>query len=277
MRILSRKFVIDGRQGCVETDIYGDTHLGSRSVDESLLKEHIQETRDTGRWWGFVGDGIEGIVPDDKRRFNTENITDWSWIAYKNRRLIQAQYEYWADMFAPIADKCLFYVCGDGKHSRHENIADCRSDMCAKMGIPGPYQMVYYNYNIQRDTASRSGGRIEPIVFHHGYFAGRMAGSKVNNLVRCLNYFPQARAFFCGHGHTKVKTDPQVGIIACGSKVRSIERRAAMTGSYLKTYSDQTVGYGEVKLFPPVALGRITFKLSPFHPKEDKQLVVFND
>jgi len=276
MEIIRRRFEISGRSDSIDIDLYGDTHFGSKSVDESLLKRHIKETETEGRYWAFLGDGIDAITPDDRKRWNTENVADWAWMAYKNKRLVQAEYERFAECFAPIASKCLFYLAGDGKHNRHENIADCRSDMCAALKIPGPYQTAYYIANIKRCATSNDTADV-PIIFHHGTCGASTDGAKINYLNTKLRSFPEAWAFFCAHGHTKVTTPPQVGLVARGSKVQAIYRRAAMTGSYLKTYAQDTIGYAEVKMYAPVALGRITVRLSPFHAEDQKRLVVFNN
>lgn len=273
MKFIKRHFDIASRTEAVEIDLYADTHLGSASVDEALLRKHIQETADEGRYWAFLGDGVDGITPSD-RRFDSGNVSDWAWTAYKDKRLIEAEYDRFGELFSPISEKCLFYLQGDGKHSRHENIADCRSSMCASLGIPGPYQTVYLacSSKISGTEISR-----QNLVFHHGYFAGRTSGAKMNNLERCLSYFPEAVGFFCGHGHTKATAPPQVGMVMRGKKGQSLYRRAAMAGSYLKTYSEDTTGYGEVKFFPPVALGRITVRLSPFNSDDQKKIEIFNN
>ena len=274
MQLLSKRFKLAGVNNYFDFDIYADTHFGSQSIDESLLKKHIAETHDSGRYWVFLGDGIDGIIPSDIRRFNSQNMTDWAWNAYKNKRIIDAEYEHWRDIFKPIADKCLFYACGDGKHNRSDNIADCRDNMLRDLRIPGAYQLVYYTFLFNR---TQTNVQKVPIAFHHGFFAGRTGGSKINNLERSLSYFPEAWGFFCGHGHTKATTPPMVGIIERAGKAQSIYRRAAMTGSYIKTYADDTVGYGETKLYPPVAMGRITVRLSPFSNDDQKRIEIYNN
>ena len=145
--------------------------------------------------------------------------------------------------------------------------------MLRKLGIPGPYQALYYTFSIYRNktTAMRV-----PIIFHHGFFAGRTSSNKIINLERFLVNYPEAWGFFCGHGHTKALAPPITGLMARNGKIETWYKRAAMTGSYLRTYADGTVGYGEVKGYPPVALGHITISIAPFHPKSQKRLVISN-
>ncbi len=271
---LRERFTIDGRAGSFEIDIYSDTHFGSKNTDESLLRRHIKETEKENRYWIFLGDGADCVLPMDKRH-NASNLTDWAWEALREGNLIQAEYERWEGMFAPIAGRCLGYLMGDGKHSAKKDVADCRGAMLKRLNIPGPFQLLYYTFIIGRDETPGHSMAI-PLVFHHGFFAGRTSSTKIINLERVLNYFPEAWGFFCGHGHTKVMTPPIVGIVQRGKTGVSLYRRAAMTGSYLRTYAEGTIGYGETKLYPPVALGRITVRLAPFSPEEQKRIEIFN-
>ena len=273
MKFLERRFEIDGRQGELEIDLYADTHFGSKNVDEELLKKHIRETKENNRYWCFLGDAIDGILPPD-RRFNPKNIEDWAWEAHKEDKLIQAEWEHFIEIFKPIKDSCLFFLDGDGKHNKSFDVADCMTSALNSIGITNIDQTIYLKAQIARNTTTYSD---VPLVFHHGWFAGRKSGSKINNLTDSLNFFPEAWGFFCGHGHTKVTIPPQVGIVERAGKCQSLYRRAAMTGSYLKTYAENSIGYGEVKLYPPVALGRITLVIRPFHHDDQKRLEIMND
>lgn len=89
MFLLEKRFTVGGRSEPFEIDIYSDTHFGSKSVDETLLKRHIRETQEAGRYWVHLGDVIDGILPGD-RRFRSENIADWAWQALKDEELIEA-------------------------------------------------------------------------------------------------------------------------------------------------------------------------------------------
>ena len=273
MKLLTTRVDVKGRLDTVDVDLYADTHFGSKSVDEELLRYHISETKREGRMWLFLGDGIEGITPKDYRRWNPDNVTDWAWRALKEKRLIEAEWEYWGKMFEPIAPQCIAALNGDGKHNVYHDVADCMGNVMRKLRITSNIQLLYHTFAI-----SRMGGTTmaSHFVFHHGYFAGRTSGSKINNLERSLSYFPEALGFFCGHGHTKVQTQPITGIVKRGGKGASIYKRGAMTGSYLRTYAEDTTGYGEVKLYPPVALGRITMRLAPFHPRDQHKFEIYN-
>jgi len=260
LKFIEKRVPIDGYNGEFRLDWYGDTHFGSSSVDERTLEDDVQRTRDNNRFWAFGGDGVDGILPDDTRRFDSGNISDWAWAAHKDHKLISAEYARWAEVFGPIADKCLFYAKGDGKHNRHENVDDCRDAMLQRVGIPGAYQGVYYTFKFYRTATSMVS---VPLLFHHSRITGT-DGNKVNRLERLMNSWPEVWGVFVGHGHSKAQTPPVIGMVERGGKSSAIHRKGAMTGSYLRTYADDTIGYGETALYPPVALGHITIVIRPF-------------
>lgn len=271
MKVLNQRFDIDSTYGSIEIDLYGDTHLGSASVTEDMLRKHIKETNDNNRYWAHLGDAIDGILPGDKRH-NASNVADWAWAELKNDRLIEAEWDRFYELYRPIQDKCLFVLDGDGKHNVCGGISDCMRNVLNAMHIRGVGPSLYFNASIFRNQNT---GRKIPLVFHHGWFAGRTSSNKVTNLERALGVYPKAWGFFCGHGHHKTVTRVD-SLMSEGKYIKQWIRRAAMTGSYLLTYADNTVGYGEVKGYPPAALGRITVRIAPFHEEDEKQIELFN-
>lgn len=271
MDIHRTDIMLHGRSSEFRVDLYADTHIGSRSCNEKLLRKHVAETLETGNSWVFIDDAIEGITPDDKRRFNADNVAEW--VLSNPRNIIQSECDRWAEIFAPIAKQCMFAIVGDTSHYQTGFISDCMERTLSAMNIRRYKGAVYNTIAFKRNDKSVVR---HDIVYAHGFFAGRTGGSKVNNLERCLDYFPRASGFFCGHGHTKAVAPPRVGLYAQGKEVRSIYRRAAMTGGYLNTYETGTTGYGEYKLYPPVALGRITVVLRPWATDDQKIIEVEN-
>lgn len=273
MQIIERRFTIDGRGGELGIDIYGDTHLGSKSVDEKRLRRDIEETRDSGRWWCHVGDCIDGILPGD-RRFRAENIADWAWDALKSEELIAGEWARFRALFEPIKDRCLFVLDGDGKHNTCANVANKMRETLDGMGIPGGFVATYYTFLINREKPRngelRKGPTASiPVVFHHGHLSGRKKGGKINGMVDTLNNWPESWAYICGHGHDKI-IQPFAALRKDGKRIRHWIRWIAMTGPYMRTYCEDTTGYGEVKEYPPAILGKITLTLRPFSCDDQK-------
>jgi len=271
VKVIKRLFLLESRSDEFRLHIFGDTHLGSKSVAEHLLKKHIEEVRESGDYWCHVGDAIDGILPGD-RRFKSDNVADWAWDALRSEKLIEAEWNEFERIFDPIKDKCLFVLSGDGKHNICGNVANCMQTTLERMNIPGGSPLVYYAFQFKR--SSQAVTRMD-VVFHHGWFSGRKHGGKANNLVDALAIYPKAWGFFCGHGHTKHQERID-SLRLEGDHIKQWVRRSAMTGSYLKTYDENTTGYGEVKGYSPAGLGRITAVMRPYVPEEEKMIEVEN-
>jgi len=272
MKVIHKEITVDGRNGVWALDVYGDTHLGSKSVDEELLAKHIKETQSTGNYWCHVGDAIDGIIPKDKR-FDSSNLTDWAWDALREKRLIEAEWERFLEHFMPVADNGLFVLSGDGKHNVMDNVADCFGTALEYLNMNGGYPACHLVLSFKRGTSTET-KQVE-LVFHHGWFSGRMKGGKANNLVNALSVYPNASGFFCGHGHDKtgVRVD---SLVIEAFRQKQWVRRAAMTGAYLQTYANDTVGYGEVRGYAPAGLGRMTVVLRPFSTDPEKRIELYN-
>ena len=275
MELLTDVFDVKNRTGVWKLDVYGDTHLGTVAVNEDRLRKDIEDTRKMGNWWCHVGDIVDGIVPGD-RRFNDfykKMLTPWAWEAYRESRLIEAQWEHFEELFMPIKDQGLFALSGDGKHNRTENIADCFKNSRKKLGLRGGFPACFY---VPVFTRSKGTARKAiTMVFHHGYFAGRTTSNKVIHLERALNQYHQAWIFICGHGHNKVPFRVDSLAVEEG-KIKEHVRRGAMTGSYLRTYTKGVTGYGEVKGYPSVAIGKITLIVRPFHGRPEERITFEN-
>jgi len=271
MKVIVKEISVPSRNSEIAIDLYADTHLGSLSVDEKLLRRHVSRTASNGNYWCHLGDIIDGIVPPD-RRFDMRNLTPWAQESYLNNELIQGEWDMFKDIFDSISSQCLFVLDGDGKHNCYNNISDCMKRALANMNILGGHPSVYLILKFNRHGSIKE----VPLVFHHGWFAGRRAGSKVNNLELALLTYPEAWGFFCGHGHTKAAIPPQVSLVVRGDHIEDLIRRAAMTGSYLKTYAEDTVGYADRKGYPPVALGHVTVIIRPYATDVNERIELRN-
>lgn len=269
MKVIQRRFLVDGRKGEFVFDIYADTHYGTKAVAENLIKRHIKETKDNNRYWCHLGDKINGILPNDKR-FDPENLPDWALRGMQKKKLIQCEYDYFYDHFSPIKDNCLFLLSGDGKHSALEYVANCQDDLLVNMGVEGGCIALLYVFKFERSKKLKDVSQMM-IGFHHGWFAGRTKGNKDANLQRGLFYFPYCIAFFCGHGHDKHEVREDGITVDRNGKVIQVIRRAAMSGGYMRTYTQDLTEYSEIRGYPPTALGRITVTLRPFVSNDDEE------
>lgn len=273
MDICRKSILLNGRNDEYRIDVYGDTHVGSRNFDETLLKKHVNATLLNGNSWCFVDDAIDGITPDDRKRWNYNNVE--SWVLADPSNVIYNECRVWKELFTPIQEQCLFTIVGQTSHYQTGYIADPIREMLHTMGITHYTGAVYLRLSFSRSEKSRERKLID-LVFAHGDIAGRTDSAKIIALERVLECWGNASGYFCGHGHTKVQTPPQSILYVEGNKIKSRYKRAAMTGSYLLTYHEGTTGYGEKRMYKPVALGHITIVLRPWCKDDQKVLEIEN-
>ena len=271
MKILTIPITIDGTNGEYRVDVYGDTHFATKGVDAQRLKKDIQETKKSGRAWVHAGDVIDGILPGE-RRWNvmyTDALCDWAWNSHQKGNLIEAEWREFKRQFMPIARQCITVCAGDGKHNEFRDVADPFKNSLEEMGIKdGGYIGYVLDFRFKRGESTSI--KSMRVMLHHS----RIAGSKENkmrHMRRVLQNFHNIDAFICGHGHDKVQTRIDNLDIVRGGEIQVI-RRAAMTGSYLRTYTKNIQGYGEMALFDPIALGRISLVLRPFCNDPEKRV-----
>ena len=154
---------------------------------------------------------------------------------------------------------------GMGNHEATANAAYC-SDISVRIleriGRPECYAgwsaMVRIVF---QDGEHRSALR----VYHqHGYQAGRKDGAKVNGLDDLMGYIDGCHIYLVGHSHSRlVKTKTKLGANPSFTKEQAITCFGAHTGSFLRTYQEGTVGYGERAGYPPVPIGPLEFLVKP--------------
>jgi hypothetical protein len=101
------------------------------------------------------------------------------------------------------------------------------------------------------------------IYGHHGSGGAATPGGKLNRLLRFMNDF-DADIYAIGHVHdVVVKSWPRIGANNACDKLIEIPRIGIVTGSYLRTYTQGSTGYGEVKGYSPVPLGAVAVEIEP--------------
>ena len=116
MEVITREFSVDIGD---EINIYfiGDIHEGNVNHAESEFKRAIQIIKDdpNGYWIG-MGDYVEAITTDDKKRFNPITIAKKYGIRdLKDLPFRQMEVVY--SRFQPIEDRCLCLLLGNHEES----------------------------------------------------------------------------------------------------------------------------------------------------------------
>ncbi|KKK44297.1 hypothetical protein LCGC14_3167350, partial [marine sediment metagenome] len=98
---------------------------------------------------------------------------------------------------------------------------------------------------------------------HHGAGAAQTSGGKINRLEDFMKK-NRADIYMIGHVHDKMARRQQpIGANASCNKLVHKNRIGVISGSYLKTYQQGSIGYGEQKGYAPVSLGAAWVRINP--------------
>jgi hypothetical protein len=241
----------------------GDVHYGSANCDTDAFDGAVStiDHDPLARWIG-MGDYIEAIAPRDKR-WSAGGI-DQSVIPLSAQDRIGDVYvEKMSDKLAPIIDKC--WAMGEGNHERVFN-GMFYTNLCVrileKLGRPDIYSgWAAMTRAVFEDSANH---RCSLRLFHsHGWQAGRMEGAKVNQLDYIMGWIEDCHIYLQGHSHSRlVKTKTKLGTNPSFTKLVAYDAYGAHTGSFLRTYEQDTEGYGECAGYPPVPIGMLRFNIT---------------
>jgi hypothetical protein len=246
----------------------GDIHIGSLNCDKDKFQRQIDyiASKDNVRWIG-MGDYADCITFSDKR-FDPRNIDPEFALETKKKikylnldETIEKQYQYILKSFTKIQDKCLGLMTGNHEEKiRLSFNRDITRDLARAMSVP------YLGFcSLIRLRFTRLGGTTKTFDIYatHSNIAGRRSGGKVNRLEDIMGYFDDD-IYFIAHGHKKFTTSiTQLSLQQNGLKLKTKKKVGGMTGSFLKGYTADTMGYAERGGYMPADLGVINVSITP--------------
>jgi hypothetical protein len=242
----------------------GDMHYGSANCDVDKLKRVVGRiAADPSARWIGMGDAVESIAPNDKR-WKAGGMTPE--VVENQDRIGDFFVDSVSDILFPIREQLWSYGSGN-----HEEVFNTRyyTDLSVRILERIKRPECYTGWAAMTRVQFVEGNHRSSLkVFHsHGWQAGRMDGAKVNQLDYLMGYIDGCDIYLQGHSHSVlVKSKAK---LAANQKFNDLTARTcygAHTGSFLKTYEFNQVGYGERDQYPPTKLGTIRFLL---HPSED--------
>ena len=257
MKVLEKRFDYTRPQ---QFRIYplGDIHAGSVDCAERAVREQrdiIKKDRD-GYWIG-MGDIIDAITESDKR-WDTKGIASW----VKHDNIIESQRKFAVELLKPIAHKCIAYLSGNHEeavHSNHNN--DISLNICEDLGLPYAGYSCFIELFFTRSTESHK----YTIHAWHGAGSAQTEGAQLMRLKRLVKE-NEADVYLMGHLHTIVH-DITDRLSVRGHKIKSVPRIATITGSWKKSYNEESIPWEETKGFRPAHIG---CPIIIFEPDKDK-------
>ena len=243
----------------------GDIHAGSIHCAENKIKDKVQEIRqDKNSYWIGMGDYADCILKDDPR-FDIEGISPW----VTKGNIAESQRQWIVELFKPIKNKCLCLLTGNHEESIHLHTQiDFTRNLCHDLDIPYGSYACFVRWIFSRTNS----GTKRQYVIHawHGAGAAQTEGSRVNRLKRLIDTF-EADIFLMGHLHDIESYRPEK-IALRNDKVKNIHKVAAITGSWLKAYTEGLpTSYAERNGYKPSYLGCPCITIDP--DKDSLQII----
>lgn len=271
MEVLTRRIRYSSRSDVFSLWFLGDLHLGSASCDEDAIKATVKAIRaDPLALWVGLGDMAEFISRTDYR-FRQGQLAKWlrgDELEYGDD-LIDAEIERVITRLKPIAGQCLGLLYGNHEDRQHTAfdrnvhrkvwqglLAECKD--VQNLSDEALVRLIFV-----RGRTGRGHTSTLDLYLHHGWFAGRKAGAKVNNLHDLFAAW-DVDVIAVGHGHERLLAPPLV-TIRLDATGQPVERRryALMTGSYLRTHTPGATSYASTKGYRPNDVGAVRLFYQP--------------
>lgn len=251
-----------------------DLHLMSKACSEDAIRRDVQEIRDDPHSFFLGGGDYCDFIGYSDKRFDPDSVADWVSVSDLGR-LGEVGMRRIRDLFEPIKHKCLGLLMGNHEkqyalRTDHENL---HGWLCTELGVPDLGYCCFMDIVFRRQKGQPTLSLSAPpgkhtsqtfrIFAHHGAGYAQTPGGKLNRLIQFMHSF-DADVYFCGHVHDQVGRR-QIMLTAdssCG-KLTQRERLGVISGSYLRTYAQNTCTYGEQRGYAPVSLGAAWVAIHP--------------
>lgn len=258
-----------------------DLHLGARECAENDLKRDIDAIRDDPFSFFIGGGDYANFIGYSDKRFDPDCVAEW--ISVKDLGdLGKKCMTRVRDLFMPIRHKCLGLLIGNHelKYELHTEQESLHHWLCQELQVPFLGYCCLFDIHFCRTVGQKipalratlpprrgenrhSDTKTFRVFVHHGAGYATTPGGKLNKLVQAMNSF-DAQLFFLGHCHDQVaRREPMLSANSDCTKLTQRVRLGLISGSYLKTYSQGSMSYGEQKMYRPTSLGAAVAKIHP--------------
>jgi hypothetical protein len=261
MQVIERRIVYPSRSSIIKVYPLGDVHAGTLHCSEDKIKDKVKEIQgDPLAYWIGLGDYGEFISSKDSR-FDSKCIADW----VRPCDIAGSQIEYIVNLFKPIKDKCIGLIEGNHEDAyRKHNDGDPHYHICDRLGLANLGYTAFARLVFERKHSNESHAFLGAVS--HGAGGAITKGAKLTRLERFMDNF-NARWYAHGHVHDIITNSKSYMDLTANDKIVARQKVGAMTGSWFTGYTqDLPPSYGEIKNYPPNAIGCPVFV---FDPSED--------
>jgi hypothetical protein len=261
MEVIQKVVDYKSRSDVFKVHPIGDIHLGTKHCAEDKIKSRIQQIKnDPLALWIGMGDYGEFISAKDPRH-DGKVVADW----VDPNEISESEIEHIVDLFRPIKSQCIGLLEGNHEDAfRKHQDGDPQKQICKRLGLINLGYSAFIRLVFRRGGVA---GREFLGVVSHGSGCAITRGAKVTRLERFMDNF-DARWYAHGHVHDIITSNKHYMELTDADKIRSLEKVAAMTGCWFTGYTQGIApSYGEIKNYPPTALGAPIFMFDPMENK----------
>jgi predicted phosphodiesterase len=266
MKIFEETIKLDNVKEAVKIIPFGDIHIGAAGVNIPYLKNTIDWIKNTPNCYAIgMGDYCDCIDIKDKR-FDIKAI-DKKFIPNLDN-IAMAQMEYITNILKPISKKILCMIPGNHEDKlRTRYSIDVMRELEKTLNINVGDYMSYLRLRFNKTQFHAS-----PVTFwlHHGWFAGRKMGGKINQLSDVSSGY-DADVYIAGHSHDLfATTSEKISLPVLGNKVIKSKKIFINSGTFMETVSENGTSYSEQKAYSISKIGTARLDIYPNHrPRPD--------
>lgn len=228
----------------------GDTHEGNINQAEKALKDAVEIiNEDPHALWIGMGDYIDAITHDDKKRFDPVTVHPKYRISdLKNLPFKQVQNFF--EIIKPIQHKCIALLIGNHEeaYAKHKSfdvykaLASLFTESAWGMGKP-PVRLGYVGFIVYRLDRV---GSIVHALNHGAGVGGKTEGYPITKAWEMASPF-ECDIFWMGHVHMLVEDDKKVTGVTVRGILQKKRKFVGITASFLETYKEGSTNYYEHK------------------------------
>lgn len=236
----------------------GDWHVGEAGCAEGRLRRAIDKIASDRSGVALLMGDLGGFIAPDDKRWDARNVAEGlsiadlgDWESLLVERI--------ASIAKPIRKKIIGVLAGNhekGFSKRHH--IDVTHHIGKEIGCPALGYSCLFTLRFVCGKHERE----LSVYGTHGAGAAMTAGAKLNRLIRYMDIFPYTSLVLSGHMHSGIEYRlPR--LYQNGSDIGERLQFGAITGTFLRTYSLGSSGYGEERGYPPSALGHPVISIVP--------------
>ena len=261
LEVIERIINYKSRSDIFHVHPLGDIHLGTAHCAEDKIKARVQEIKnDPFALWVGMGDYCEFISAHDPR-FDGKCISNW----VDPAEIGESEIDRIVKLFQPIRSKCIGLLMGNHEdaYRKHQD-GDPQKQICKRLDLPSLGYSAFVRLVFRRGGESNiHASRSFLGVVTHGNGGAITRGAKMTRLERFMDNF-NARWYAHGHVHDIITSSKHYMELTDHNKIVSLEKVGAMTGCWFRGYTQGIApSYGEIKNYPPTALGAPVFVFDP--------------